>query len=153
MVAQARVYFGTQFKGYYRVTQGEPPHPTIFNAVIYEVLRHWVTVMESTEDSVEPGAADTVVFGQYVQRLASYFYAGNGIIASIWLAFLQRAFETFTERFDHVDLRTNVSNKVSMDCHTFRMIGGHYTDAYGLRMMGEVHNFWERIRHRFRHPK
>ena len=46
MVVWARGYFGTTFKGYFGVTQGDPLSLTIFNVVVDMVLQHWVTVVE-----------------------------------------------------------------------------------------------------------
>ena len=42
--AQARGYYGAPFKVFYRVTQGDPISPTIFNVVVDVVLCHWVTM-------------------------------------------------------------------------------------------------------------
>ena len=56
--------------------------------------------------------ASTEGFGRDVQRLASYFYAYNVILASTRATHLQRAFDTMTELFGHVCLRTNVANMV-----------------------------------------
>ena len=81
MVYWARGYFGTPFKGYCGVTQEDPISTIIFNVVVDAVLRHWVTVVASTEESVDPGAADTKGFGRDVQHTAAYFYSDNGIHA------------------------------------------------------------------------
>ena len=40
MVARAGGYYGEAFKGYRGVTQGDPLSPTIFNVVVYAVVRH-----------------------------------------------------------------------------------------------------------------
>ena len=45
MVARAGGYYGTAFQGARGVTQVDPLSPTIFNVVVYAVVRHWVTVM------------------------------------------------------------------------------------------------------------
>ena len=54
---------------------GGPLSHTIFNVVVYAFLRHWVAVVEETEDVVNPGAASTEGFGRDVKRLESYSYA------------------------------------------------------------------------------
>ena len=45
MVARAVGYYGNSFKGFRRVTQGEPLHPTTFNVVVDAVVRNWVEEM------------------------------------------------------------------------------------------------------------
>ena len=45
MVARAGGYCGTAFQGACGVTQVDPLSPTIFNVVVYAVVRHWETVM------------------------------------------------------------------------------------------------------------
>ena len=52
MVARAGGYFGLPFKGYCRVMQGEPLSPTLFNVVMAAVIRHWVTVVATTEEGM-----------------------------------------------------------------------------------------------------
>ena len=44
MVARAGGYYGESFKGARGATKGNPLSPTIFNVVVDEVLRHWVTM-------------------------------------------------------------------------------------------------------------
>ena len=44
MVVRAGGYYGEAFKGSRGVTEGEPLSPTIFNVVVYAVVRHWVTM-------------------------------------------------------------------------------------------------------------
>ena len=45
MRARGGGYYGTGFQGVREVTQGDLLSPTIFNVVVYAVVRHWVTVM------------------------------------------------------------------------------------------------------------
>ena len=78
MVAKVGRYFGHPFKGYRRVTQGEPLSPTIFNMVVDAVIRHWVTVVTSTEAGMG-GLGLTIV------DLAAYFYADDGFVVSTQL--------------------------------------------------------------------
>lgn len=134
MVAWARGYFGTPFKGYHGVTQWEPISPTISNVVVDEVLQHWFTVVSSTEEAVDPGTAYIEGFGSYFQHLTAYFYADDVLNDSNLVTRLQRAFTTLTELFDHVVLCTNVAKTVRMACQHFRTLGVHYVDTYGLKM-------------------
>ena len=66
-------YYGAPFKVFSGVTQGDPLSPTIFNLVVDKVLQNWVTVVASTEESVDPGAAGKEGFGRDVQQLEAYF--------------------------------------------------------------------------------
>ena len=73
-------------------------------------------MVESTEDEVDPGSADTEGFRRDVQRLTAYSYEVNVILAPTWVTRLQQAFTTLAELFDHVILHTNVSKTASIDC-------------------------------------
>ena len=42
MVARSGGYYGNSFEVFRGVTQGDPLSPTIFNVVVYAVVRHWV---------------------------------------------------------------------------------------------------------------
>ena len=48
MVAIARGYYCPPFKGYHGVTQGDPLSPTIFNVVVYAIIRNWVMEVDPT---------------------------------------------------------------------------------------------------------
>ena len=41
MVVRAGGYYSAPFRGEIGVTQGDPLSPTIFNVVVYTVVRHW----------------------------------------------------------------------------------------------------------------
>ena len=49
MVDRSGQYYAALFKGYYRVTQGDPTYPTILNMLADAVIRHWVTVVTGEE--------------------------------------------------------------------------------------------------------
>ena len=49
--------------------------------------------------------------------MAAYFYADNGLLASIQEARNQRAFDVLVNIFEYFDLRTNEGKTVSMACH------------------------------------
>ena len=53
MMARVGGYYGTPFKGYHGVTQGNPLSPTLFNVVVESVIHHWVMVLAATEASTE----------------------------------------------------------------------------------------------------
>ena len=100
--------------------------------VVDAFIRHRVTVVAPTEESVDLGAADTEGFRRDVQHIAEYFYANDVLLALNWVACLQRAFTKLTELFVHLSLCKNIAETVSMyyePCHT---LGGHSVESYGL---------------------
>ena len=96
---------------------------------------------------MDPGASDTEVLGQYVQRLVAYLYADYGLRASTWVSRLQRAFTTMTEFFYRVVLRKNLAKMVIMACQTCRALGGRSVETYGISMTGERKTYCERLLH------
>ena len=57
------------------MTQGDPLSPTIFNVVVYVVVRHWVTgVLENLEARGE--------LGQEGRHQTALFYVDDGMVAS-----------------------------------------------------------------------
>ena len=79
-VARPGGYFGPPFNDQCGVTQGDPLSLTVVNVMVDTVLRHWVSVVAATEWTAEPS---TEGFGQDIQRLEKYFYADNGLLASM----------------------------------------------------------------------
>ena len=143
MVAWSEGHYGAPFKGFRGVIQGDSLSPTIFNVVVDEVLRHWVTMVAVLEEVVPPVAANTKGFRKYIQRLVTDFYADNGLLLSTGATHIQRTFGTLTELFGRVGLRTNVAKTVSMVCQPCHALGGHLEKAYGICMTGEGLSFWE----------
>ena len=152
MVAQDGGYCGAPFKSVCGVTQGYPLFTTVFNVVVDAVLQHWVTVVAVTEWSVEPGASGTESFGQYVQQLVGFFYAGDGLLALTQAIRLHWAFDNLKELFEQMFLRNNVSNTVSMDCQPCHTLGVHSVEAYILLIMREGLSFQVRLLQRFHCP-
>ena len=66
MLARARGYYTTSFKGCHSVTQVDPLSLTIFNMVVDAVIRHRVMVVAPTEAGVE-------VLVMSIRELAVYF--------------------------------------------------------------------------------
>ena len=120
MVSQSKGYYDNHFKGFCGVTHGDPLSPTIFNMVVDALLRHWVTVVAELEEAAPMGAAITEGFKRYVQRLETYFYPDYMPIVSMRETRLQKDFDTLTELFNCVGLRTNVAKTVIMVCQPCR---------------------------------
>ena len=97
MVERAGRYYGTAFWGAQGVTQGDPLSPTIFNVVVYSVVRHWVMAMLEIAD--EQGERR-----QEVRHQADLFYAEIGMVALSDPRWLQGAFNTLVSLFDSVGL-------------------------------------------------
>ena len=127
-----------------RATQSPPKYST------------WWYMWSSTTGSQRywrrKGEAGTEVFERYIQHLAAYFYSNDSILASMRSEILQREFKALAELFKRVELFTNMGNTVSMACQHFCAIGGHYTEAYGLRIMGEGMTHQVKLHQRVRCP-
>ena len=78
MVSWDGGYFGTLFKWFQRVTQGDPVPSTIINVVVYAVIRNWLKLVVSTE-SVSDG------FIRLVHRMVLFFYSYKFFLVSTHL--------------------------------------------------------------------
>ena len=91
------------------MTQGDPLSPTIFNVVVDELVRHWVT-------GVIAGAEERGEHGKEGRHQDALFYADDGMVASYDPRWIQGSFNTLVCLFDRVGLQTNVGKKVDMVC-------------------------------------
>ena len=137
MMARAGGYYGAAFKGAQGVTQGDPLSPTIFNVVVGEVVRHWVTVM--VEGAEERG--ERVQEGRHQNAL---FYADDGMVSLSGPQWLQDAFSTLVGLFDRVVLQTNVGKTVGTVCRPCQAAGTQSEAEYRQRMTGEGTTYQER---------
>ena len=80
-----------------------------------------------------------------MQHLTAYLYADDGLLVSMWATHLQQDFDTLTELFDRVGLRTNVAKMVSMACQPCRALGVHSSEGYRIQITGEGLSFRDRI--------
>ena len=129
MVARAVGYYRASFKGDQGVTQEDSLSPTIFNVVMYAVVRHWVDVM------VE-GAGERGERGQEGRHQNALFYADYGVVALSDPRWLQDSLSTLVGLFDMVGLRTNVGKTFVMVCFLCQAAGNQSEVAYGRWMKG-----------------
>ena len=97
------------------MTQVDPLSPTILNAVVDAVVRHWV-MMALAEAEMWGARGDE---GRYQ---ADLFYADDGMVASSDPCWIQWAFDTLVSLFKRVSLRTNARKTVSMVCRLARPV-------------------------------
>ena len=142
MVARARGYYGTAFKGERGVTQGNTLSPTIFNVVVDVVVRHWVFgLVDKAEAKGETGREG--------RHQLAVFYADNSMVVSSDPAWLQGVFNALLEIFDRVGLLSSVGKTVIMVCHPCWAGGGNRTEeAYRRRLTGVGRSYAERQRER-----
>ena len=72
---------------------------------------------------------------------AEFFYAKNGVVASAEPGWIQPAFDTLTELFYRVGLRTNTRKTVGVMCRPFQADEVQAYKAYTQRMTGEGRSF------------
>ena len=107
MVCRASGSYGRVFKALYGVTQGGPLSPHIFNLMVDTIIQEWMKQMLSAE------AANNGI-GEEVRLLLACFYTDNSLIALRDPDFLQQAFDTLTDLFDWVGLKTNTTKTETM---------------------------------------
>ena len=61
--------------------------------------------------------------GREGRHQAAFFYADNGMVASLDPAWLQGAFNALVGLFDRVGLQKNFGKTVGMVCHTCQAAG------------------------------
>ena len=127
MLDWAGRYFGTPFKGYRRVTQGDPLSPTILNMGAYAVIRHWVALVVGEEVELER-------IGKAVQRIAALFCTYDKLLYSPWPARLQGALYFLTGLFNRVGLSTNTKKTVGVTFQPCHMDIRHSEVAYRQRI-------------------
>ena len=119
------------------MTQGDPLSPTIFNAVVDEVVRHWVKMaLAEAEKRGERWNED--------RHQAALFYTDNGMVAYSSPRWIKWDFDTLVSLFERVGLRTNVGKTVSMVFRPFQEAGTQSEAAYGRKMTGEGPTYQER---------
>ena len=135
-------YFRRPFKYYQGVTQFNTLSPTIFNMVLDDIIRHWVTVMTPIE-------AGTVGLGLKIIDLAEYFYVDDGLIPSTQPDMLKSDFDVLASLFGRVGLQKNTTNTVGMVCQHCHAPGAMSEEAYKIRTTGKLTTFqehqWSRV--------
>ena len=122
------------------MTQGDPLSPTIFNAVVDAVVRHWLEGLQTAnEEKGETGGG----------HFSAVFYADDRMVGASDPAWLQGVFSALEAIFDRVGLQKNVDKIVSVACHPCRAgSGNRTTEGYRRRMTGDGNSFRERQRER-----
>ena len=77
---------------------------------------------------------------------ASFFYAYNVLVASIYPGWLQYEFDSLKGLFGQVGIFTNVQKNVGMVCNPFRSAWVQADEAYTRSMTGEGLSFKDRQR-------
>ena len=93
MVARTGGYYGTEFLGFWVVTQEDPLSHTIFNVVLDAVVWHRVAVM--VERLVRQYG-----HGWEVKHQSALFYTDDGMVASSDSGWLQGDFRTLIGIFN-----------------------------------------------------
>ena len=109
MVAKAGGYYGSAFGGYRVLTQGYPLPPTIFNVVVYAVVRNWVAVMVKSAEE-HSGCV------QEVRHQNALFCADDSMVALSDPILIQEDFSALLGLFDRVFLNTNSRKTVGILC-------------------------------------
>ena len=77
MAAKAGGHYGTVLQSHRRVTQGNPLSSTIFDVVVDDVIRHWVTVVVPSQEGTRQ------VLRASIQTQSMLFYANDGLVVSL----------------------------------------------------------------------
>ena len=132
---------GKASKGYWDLTQGDPLTTTIFNAVVGDVVRHWVAMaLDEAEKREERGNE-----GWHQSAL---LYVDNGMVASSDPRWLQWVFDALFSLFERVGLWTNVGKTVSMVFGPCWAVGTQLVAAYRRKMTREGPTYRERHKER-----
>ena len=129
MVAREIRYYRDLFQEYHGVTQGGPLSPRISKVVVKAILCHWVDLVAENEFLPEG-------FWYMVEEKASFLYAGDGLVASANLVWIQWDFGVLIVLFEWVGIQTNVANMVAMVCQTGPVSGIQSTSDCGWCMTG-----------------
>ena len=113
--------------------------PSIFNAVVDAVVRHWDLFVEERSGGQDRSGREGLHHGHF-------FYADDGLVSSIDLEWLQGELDTLTGLFDRLGLQKNVGNTVGMVCHPCQAAGTNLEAAHKWRIMGEGLIYRERQR-------
>ena len=97
-VARTGGYYGATFKGYRGVTQGGALSLTIFNVVLYLMVRHWVYLVTEGEEVKEK-------LGREVQIRAIFLYVDDGLINLTHPEWLQGMFDSLMGMFDQLVIK------------------------------------------------
>ncbi len=139
IVAKQSGFYGPLFTASRGGTQGSLVFPEIFNIMIDNIVRHWLTLVIGPERHYQrEGLGDTVA-----TKLAA-FYADDGLISSTDAPWLQSSLDTLVGLFHRVGLDTNITKTKVMLCYPATIHVNQSEEAYILQTTGEGRRYAER---------
>ena len=145
MIDRVCGHYRAELQGFWRVTQGNPLPPTIFNVVVDAVVHHWILL-------VARGAVGQDGWGREVLHCATFLYDDDSLVASTDPVWLQGAFDTLSGLFNRVGLHTNAGKTVGMLYFPCCTVGIQLEASYRRRMTGEELTHRARMQLRFWFP-
>ena len=104
-------------------TQGIPMSPTLFNVVVENVIRTWMTMTVEDQRVAHDGLGETV------GRCLRVFYAKYGMVSSRESDWLQHAMNFLVGLFRRYGLAANIAKSHKMTCHPVNLRVGMSEEA------------------------
>ena len=108
-------------------TQGGLVSLTLFNVVVYNVIRTWMKIMVEDQRVAHDGLVETI------WRCLGAFYANNSMVGSRGLDCLQHAMNVMFILFRRYCLAANVTNLCTMRCQPKQLRTGVSEEAMTLK--------------------
>ena len=123
LVTKAGKYYGRPFSTGRGVTQGDPISPTLFNIIVYAVVRATLQEICGPQEARQ-------VFGWSAGEHNICFYADDGRIAGRDPIWVQTALTTMVRMFERVGLQTFLNKTKAMICTPGFIWGQQGAEAY-----------------------
>ena len=107
--------------------RGVSPPPILFNMVVDNVIRNWLSL------TIDNPAATHDGVGEAVGQELGVFYAENGIIASHNTKGVQGDINFLIGLFRIIGPRANITKSKTMTCHTGDIRSGMSAEAFTIR--------------------